>query len=75
MRCKTTLPRAKDDPNLESVKMYNRILVAVDGSDTSNLALKEAITLAKGQHSTLRLFHVVDLTPAYIVCTGGGRAI
>jgi len=65
MRCKTTLPRAKDDPNLESVKMYNRILVAVDGSDTSNLALKEAITLAKGQHSTLRLFHVIDLTMTY----------
>src|SRR6516225_4702441 len=45
--------------------MYNRILVAIDGSDTSDLALKEAITLAKGQHSTLRLFHVVDLTTAY----------
>jgi hypothetical protein len=28
-------------------KMYQRILVAVDGSDTSNLALQEAIRLAK----------------------------
>ena len=45
--------------------MYNRILVAIDGSDTSNLALKEAITLAKDQRSTLRLFHVVDLTMTY----------
>jgi nucleotide-binding universal stress UspA family protein len=45
--------------------MYKRILVAVDGSDTSNLALKEAITLAKGQQSTLRLFHVIDLTMTY----------
>jgi nucleotide-binding universal stress UspA family protein len=45
--------------------MYNRILVAIDGSDTSNLALKEAIKLAKGEYSTLRLFHVVDLTTAY----------
>ena len=45
--------------------MYSRILVAVDGSDTSNLALQEAIKLAKDQHSTLRLFHVVDLTLAY----------
>ena len=45
--------------------MYNRILVPIDGSDTSNSALKEAITLAKDQHSTLRLFHVVDLTTAY----------
>ncbi len=45
--------------------MYKRILVAVDGSDTSNLALQEAIKLAKDQHSVLRLFHVVDLTMAY----------
>ena len=45
--------------------MYNRILVAVDGSDTSNLALKEAIKLAKDQHSLLRLVHAVDLTLVY----------
>jgi nucleotide-binding universal stress UspA family protein len=45
--------------------MYNHILVAVDGSDTSNLALREAIKLAKDQHSALRLIHVVDLTLAY----------
>ena len=45
--------------------MYKRILVPIDGSDTSNLALKEAMALAKDQHSTLRLFHVVDLTTAY----------
>ena len=45
--------------------MYNHILVAVDGSDTSNLALQEAIKLAKDQHSSLRLCHVVDLTLAY----------
>ena len=40
--------------------MYNRILVALDGSDTSNLALREALKLAKEQHSTLRLVHVVE---------------
>jgi nucleotide-binding universal stress UspA family protein len=45
--------------------MYNRILVAVDGSDTANLALKEAIKLAKDQHSALRLVHVIDLSLAY----------
>ena len=45
--------------------MYKRILVAVDGSDTSNLALQEAIKLAKGQKSVLLLLHVVDLTMAY----------
>ncbi len=45
--------------------MYKRILVPIDGSDTSTLALEHAVALAKDQHSTLRLFHVVDLTPAY----------
>ena len=45
--------------------MYRRILVAVDGSKTSNLALKEAIKLAKEQRATLRLIHVVDQTTAY----------
>ena len=45
--------------------MYKQILVPVDGSSTSNLALKHAIALAKDQHATLRLFHVVDLTIAY----------
>jgi nucleotide-binding universal stress UspA family protein len=46
--------------------MYSRILVAIDGSDTSNRALKEAIELAKSEHSTLRLFHIVDLSGAYM---------
>ena len=45
--------------------MYNRILVAVDGSDTANLALNKAIKLAKDRHSALRLVHVVDLSSAY----------
>jgi len=45
--------------------MYKHILVAVDGSETGNLALQEAIKLAKDQHATLRLVHVVDLTMAY----------
>ena len=45
--------------------MYSHMLVAVDGSDTSNLALHEAIMLVKYHHSTLRLVHVVDLTPNY----------
>jgi nucleotide-binding universal stress UspA family protein len=45
--------------------MYKRILAAVDGSDTSNQALQEAVKLAKEQNSMLRLLHVVDLTMAY----------
>lgn len=39
---------------------YKRILVAVDGSDTSNLALQEAIQLTKDQKATLRIIYVVD---------------
>ena len=45
--------------------MYSRILVAIDGSDTSDLALREAIKLAQELHSLLRLVHVVDLTLVY----------
>lgn len=46
--------------------MYKHILVAVDGSDTSNLALREAIKLAKDQKAMLRLINVVDETSAYL---------
>jgi nucleotide-binding universal stress UspA family protein len=45
--------------------MYKCVLVAIDGSDTSNLGLREAIELAKDQHSALRLIHVIDFTMAY----------
>jgi nucleotide-binding universal stress UspA family protein len=40
--------------------MYKRILVPLDGSATAKLGLAEAIGLAKQQHATLRLLHVVD---------------
>ena len=46
--------------------MYKRILVAVDGSDTSYLALSEAIKLASDGNGTIRLVHVVDLIPTYM---------
>ena len=46
--------------------MYRRILVAIDGSETSDLALREAISLAKDQKAMLRLVHVVDVSPAYL---------
>ena len=42
--------------------MYQRILVTVDGSRTSDVALREAIRLAKQQQAKLRLVHVVDET-------------
>jgi nucleotide-binding universal stress UspA family protein len=40
--------------------MYQRILVPVDGSATSNCGIDEAIRLAKMAGGRLRLVHVVD---------------
>jgi len=39
---------------------YKHIMVAVDGSDTSNLALQEAIQLAMDRKANLRIVHVID---------------
>jgi nucleotide-binding universal stress UspA family protein len=41
--------------------MYTRILVAVDGSPTSEHALRHAIGLAKGLSAALRVVHVVEM--------------
>ena len=40
--------------------MYRRILVAVDGSDTSNKALVAALQLARDRDAQLLLLHCVD---------------
>jgi len=40
--------------------MFKRILVAVDGSHTAELAFQEAIMLAKELRAQLRAVHVVD---------------
>ena len=40
--------------------MYGKILVPVDGSETSILGLNEAIKIAKAQGSQLRLVHIVN---------------
>jgi nucleotide-binding universal stress UspA family protein len=48
--------------------MYKKILVPVDGSETSTRGLNEAIKLAKEQGACIRLVHVVNefiLDPAY----------
>jgi len=45
--------------------MFERILLATDGSDTSFQALLEAMKLAKDQNARLRLVYVVDLESLY----------
>lgn len=40
--------------------MYQRILVPVDGSATSQRGLQEAVKLASGQNTRLLFLHVVD---------------
>ena len=49
--------------------MYKKILVAVDGSDTSKLGLAEAIRLAKAFQSTVRAVYSVD-SPAMLFDVG-----
>lgn len=52
--------------------MYQRILVPVDGSPTSNAGLDEAIKLARLTGARLRVLHVVDQTP--FLTSGDGFA-
>jgi nucleotide-binding universal stress UspA family protein len=40
--------------------MYSRILVATDGSETSELAVEQAARLAKDQRAQLRIVHVIE---------------
>lgn len=46
--------------------VFKRILVAVDGSETSDLGLDKAVDLAKDQKAALRIVHVIDTTPVVI---------
>ncbi len=52
--------------------MYKKILVPVDGSETSLLGLQHAILLAKDQKAALRLLHVVH---DFLVAGGHGAAV
>jgi nucleotide-binding universal stress UspA family protein len=42
--------------------MYTKILVAVDDSETSRHALKQAIELARALSASVRMVHVVDMS-------------
>ncbi|HEY2021890.1 universal stress protein [Paraburkholderia sp.] len=50
--------------------MYTRILVAVDGSNTSRRAFEAALDLAKSSGAVLRPFYVVENTPMYFEAPG-----
>lgn len=56
--------------------MYRRILVPVDGSDTSKLGLQEAFKLAEPDRTRLRVLNVVDenMIPASSPVPLGGNA-
>jgi nucleotide-binding universal stress UspA family protein len=41
--------------------MYSKILMAYDGSPTSQHALKQAVELAQGLGASLRIVHVIDM--------------
>jgi nucleotide-binding universal stress UspA family protein len=43
--------------------VYKHILVAVDGTEASERALREAVDLAADQRAEIDIVHVVDLTP------------
>jgi len=50
--------------------MYKRILVAVDGSETSRRAFDAALELAKAMDSALQPFYVIENTPMYFDAPG-----
>ncbi|SEI68775.1 universal stress protein [Paraburkholderia diazotrophica] len=50
--------------------MYTRILVAVDGSNTSRRAFDNALNLASKLGATLRAFYAVENTPMYFDAPG-----
>lgn len=45
---------------------YQRILIAIDGSETANLALQEGIKLAKALNAQVVLAYVADIAAAVI---------
>lgn len=53
------LPALKN-PRYGGTKMFKQILVPVDGSNTSNVALHKALTLAKEQSAKVRLLTIYE---------------
>ena len=55
--------------------MYHNILVAVDGSKESKLALADAINLAQESNARLTLVHVCNRPPGMLQTTPVGAAV
>jgi nucleotide-binding universal stress UspA family protein len=55
--------------------VYRSILVAVDGSKESDLALEAAVDLALGTNARLTLLHVSSTPPASLSTTPAGAAV
>jgi nucleotide-binding universal stress UspA family protein len=64
--------QAQPVSNLSDVEsnMYKRILVAVDGSNTSRRAFESALNLASSMGAVLQPFYVVENTPMYFEAPG-----
>ncbi len=50
--------------------MYKQIICPIDGSETSNRGMHEAIKLAKNQQAKLRFLHVIDTYMPILDMTG-----
>ncbi len=50
--------------------MYQRILVPIDGGETSTRGLDEALRLAQLTHGRARLVHVIDELKSRVAGTG-----
>jgi nucleotide-binding universal stress UspA family protein len=70
---------ASNETAEEASTMYERILVAIDGSPCSDRALEEATTLATAAKAHLRILHVVDLALPFtsweMVCVDASHVI
>jgi len=55
--------------------MYKRILCPIDGSQTSNCGMSEAIKLAKDQNAKLLFLHVIDMYFPIVDATGDFNVI